>query len=127
MEAQRTEKQIYTRTLPLTFGGKVYPVPVLKIAEAERWVDGVVAHFGEIEDGTFATFNAFNRSVYDLLFEYAGTSLDPDEILERSDPDEMMEAFLAVWRCACPFGRVREIAPKAEAAGTGVKRGAPKA
>lgn len=115
---KRSESDILLKTLKLTFGGKDYEVPVLRMKDAAKWREAFFVRTREVAEsmpanvdeaspdvnkvisrGLMNALLRFPEAIPDLVFSYA-PSLPKEEILAEAYDQEFTSAFQAIWRIA---------------------------
>jgi len=115
---KRSESDIVLKVLKLTFGGKEYEIPVLRMAASAKWraeffertaevTTSLPTQFDETKGdiskalgrGMFAALLQFPEKIPELVFSYA-PSLPKEEILEAAYDQEFSIAFRQIWRVA---------------------------
>lgn len=115
----RSESDILAKKpLRLRFGLKDYEVPILLTMPSEEWrtlLDqqlGDVAGSFQIEPtanstvvrrGLTAALMETPRKIRELIFAYAGKSLDQEEVLANSTDEQFAAAFSQIMQVAYPF------------------------
>ena len=116
---KRSESEILSKTLTLTFAGKPYEVPVLRMTEAAKWrkyyfertqqvADAMPMNVSEstpelskmIGHSLMSALLNFPEAIPELVFSYA-KDLPKDEIMAAEPYDqEFITAFQKVWGVA---------------------------
>jgi hypothetical protein len=114
----RSDSDILLKELKLTFGGKEYRVPVLRMREAAAWREEYYKRTQKVADsmavnvdekspdfsktvGTalFYALLKFPEAIPELVFSYA-PSLPKEEIMANGYDQEFTSAFRAIWGVA---------------------------
>jgi hypothetical protein len=117
-KTKRTDSDLLLRELKLSFGGKEYRVPVLRMREAAKWreeyckrtqkvaesmpmnVDEKSPDFGKaVGTALFHALLQFPEAIPELVFSYAPL-LPKEEIMANAYDDEFTIAFRAIWGVA---------------------------
>jgi hypothetical protein len=109
---------IAKKPLRLRFGVKDYEVPLLLVLASEAWreqlntsLGGVADSFqvtaavdsSQVRQGLTAALMETPRKIRDLVFAYAGKSLDQEEVLANSTDEQFAAAFSLIMQVAYPF------------------------
>lgn len=118
MDVPRSGSDILLKELKLTFGGKEYTVPVLRMRESAKWREEYLKRTQQVAESmpisadekapdfskTFGTallqgLLKFPEAIPELVFSYA-RDLPKEEILANAYDQEFTIAFRAIWGVA---------------------------
>ena len=112
----RTESDKLLKELTLSFGGKEYPIPVLRCGPAAKWRKEFFDRTAEVSSamvvdsvtdkaavgrGLMGALLQFPEKIPDLVFSYAPTIAEKREtIMAEAYDDDFMDAFNQIWEVA---------------------------
>jgi hypothetical protein len=116
---KRSESDILAKApLKVKLGDKEYQIPVLTVLKAREWRVKLNTELGELTSSfsivgsadanamsrglTFALIQ-FPEKVAELVFAYAGETLNANEVLDVATEEQLAAAFSAIMGVAFPF------------------------
>ena len=116
---KRSESDIVRKVLTLTFGGKEYEIPVLRMNAAAKWrkdfhemvkevsssmiVDDALGNINaQVSNSLASALLKFPEKIPELVFSYASSITEEDrkQILEEAYDQEFSLAFKKIWQVA---------------------------